>query len=298
MTYIGYYFDKKTKDIVLLQDTLALNTMDYSFASLIDKTFYHKQSNVLIGSIGTGLIFSLASFIDGEVYSTHDEALQGIVQAAQSGRILGQEILAEHPIQVTPEWSARLFVFGFDEQGEPKLSIVSFNSEDFSSIPIVNNYDEYLKKMTDNAWYTPVSIKNKFADIPKTVVSSHDKTFEMYLEAIDRLKSNLNDDAKNPDITSLVIASALYGHVSSCFVPISEGGVGAGVGGEFVEYRINSDRKYSEKTLFVFPDNNLHGIPDDVTRMRARDIINAETFDDLPSDYKRIIADFTDENEI
>lgn len=283
MTYIGYYFDRATRELVLAQDTLGLSTIDYSYALLMDKVYYHEQSNVLIGGIGSASIWGVGATLQEQTYNSYDEALHGAVEAAVDMRTLGQEILAETSTKFLSGGDTQLFVFGFDKDDEPKLTIIQFSAENFSNVPQLINQDEAIRNLGESAYHQPITTHVDPDIIPDDLWVSHEKTFDLYEDAIAKLSLNLKDT------TSMIIATALSAHFTSCFIPIQQGGMGLSIGGELIEYRINANKEYKEKVLFVFPDNNLHGIPDDEPRLRLSEVVRLQEVEELPLALKRII---------
>jgi hypothetical protein len=283
MTYLGYYFDHTTREIVFAQDTLGLSAIDYSYGLLMDKVYHHEQSNVLIGGAGSFSIWGVGGILEEQTYNSYDELLQGAVEAAVYMRTLGQEILAETSTKFLSGGNTQLFVFGFDEDNEPKLTIIQFSEVGFSNVPILLNNDEAIRNLRDNAYHQPMTTHLDPDIIPDEMWSSHEKTFDLYDTAITKLSLDLKD------MTSMLIVTALSAHFTSCFTPIQQGGLGSSIGGELVEYRINANKEYKEKVLFVFPDNNLHGIPDNEPRLRLSEVVRLQEGDEMPLALKRII---------
>lgn len=277
MTYLAFYTDKLTNNIVVLQDTLALSQLDKLPMALMDKVYFHKQSNTLIAGVGTMTLWGIAMDMESETFDSYDEVISYITKSIIASRTLLKEDTPEVFEQyVTGVSVSHTFVFSYDEAGTPKLSTLTLSGADNQIVPVFKNLDKELQGA--EGMYMPAIHPDQTASIPVESLEEHSGSLDLFVEL-----------AKQEGLSARYQATALFAHLETCHIPISEGGVGQGIGGELVEYRINSEGTYTETTLLTFPENSLHGISTDESRLRMSDMAKITREEDVPEVFRNLV---------
>lgn len=287
MTYLAYYFDRGSKEIVLAQDTLYVSPVDESYALLMDKVYHHEQSNSLVGFAGSGIMWGISTMLERETYKSYNHMVDGVVKAAVS--LIKQLEASESkktPAIKGDKTINEIMVFGFDKFNKPKASIIVFDLKNNGYVPEIINHDHVFKNSGQMANLPDIS-NIKFKNIPQETIDSHSKT----LDDIDYHARSMELLKTEEVVTSILMSSALISHVASCHAPVSAG-EGASIGGELVEYRINAKQEYKSRFLLVFSDNDFHNIPFSAPHLNLNEVAKIHDENNLPLKVQELLKSF------